>query len=157
MNALDIATDIWSNDYTLFYENTGSVEPKALFSSFENQLNTEWMNKFKDLISIRSLDDNWDSEGAEAPMPELIDSAIELLEILKNKGYVSPPVRIVATPDGTVIFEWQNEIEYMEVEISEPYYAEWMLEKPDAPMEHWVEEAWGTNNLLEGFSKYFQA
>lgn len=104
----------------------------------ESQLNKQWSERMADLLRIESLRDNWDGEGAEAPLPELVDSLVELLSTFRAEQTAPPPSRVVASPIGSVVIEWQLEDNvYAELECSEPYRAEWMLEVPNEQTTHW--------------------
>jgi hypothetical protein len=89
-------------------------------------------------LQIRKLADDWDGLGAEAPSSGIVDSAIDLLKKLKAEAALPAPSRAAAAPTGTVILEWQFGGTYLEAEITRPYYAEWMLQRPGQPARHWA-------------------
>ncbi len=125
---------------------TRGLNPSALASSEERELLKRrrarvrelWKERTDDLLRIRRIKHDWDGLGAEAPDSALVDSAISLLEKLRRESDLAPPTRIVATPAGTVLFEWQYDDGYEEAEIVEPYRAEWMLERPGQRPVHWM-------------------
>lgn len=141
------ARGTWSNETFIGYgENSGPLNPEGLSTSIESDAESEWSNRIAELIHeleyIRSLQNNWDGEGAEAPKAALVDSAIDLLVFLQSQQMLPPPVRIAASPNGNIILEWQSENNvYLEAEIVEPFHVEWMLEQPFHLTQHW-EESW---------------
>ncbi|HEY4696663.1 MAG TPA: hypothetical protein VIH29_01470 [Gallionella sp.] len=141
------ARGTWSNENFIGYgENSGPLDPEGLSTFFESDAEIEWLNRMaelgQELEDIRTLPDNWDGEGAEAPKAELVDSAIDLLSSLQSQRTLPPPTRIAASPAGNIILEWQLEHSvYLEAEIVEPFRVEWMLELPFHPTRHW-EESW---------------
>ena len=115
---------------------TEALNPTALVSSSQHEMNQAWSQRTDDLLSIRRLKDDWDGLGARAPDAQLVDSAIDLLKLLMYQDQLPPPHRIVATPTGTLLLEWQMGPIYLESEITSPYHAEWMLEHPGGRTEH---------------------
>lgn len=156
MYCVNTPTDVaWSSSlYT--DQGTGALSRKGLFTCGENIIEKEWRNKFIELNQIRSLTDDWDGEGALSPTPELVDSVTELLKTLQSGKNVPPPSRIVVTPEGSTIVEWQTNEMYFEAEISTPYHAECMVELPDSTFEHF-EQSWepiAEDYYDVGFGKY---
>jgi hypothetical protein len=133
------SSNVWSDAFV------DPISPMAhdecLFSSKESYIEREWVLRSRELQSLRKLEDNWDGNGAEAPLPELIENAIEFFAFYRESRKVSPPDRIVASPNGSIVFEWQSADTYMEVEIEEPYTAEWMIEQPGQEAV-FLEETW---------------
>jgi hypothetical protein len=96
-----------------------------------------WKKVIGKLYSMMSLSDDWDGLESPSPNPFIVAGAIELTRDLIAKDY-PPPNRVVATPSGTVGFEWQISGSYMEAELVTPYRSEWMrIEESMAP-QHWV-------------------
>lgn len=83
-----------------------------------------WDQAVEAIWVIRSLKDDWDGEGSEAPHPLIVDGAITFAKALETAGIV-PPDRIVAGVNGTVYFEWHTPIGYTELEIVSPTEAEY--------------------------------
>ncbi len=135
-----------------FFPETGGANPDGLASSPEHQARHRWAQCVDDLLAVRRLKDDWDGLGAQAPAGDLVDSAIDLLQILMNQDELPPPTRIVATPTGTVLFEWQMDCVYLEGEITEPYHADWMLEHPRGCIEH-EETTWPPRRQREHASQ----
>ncbi len=94
------------------------------------------------LEEFSCLNDDWDGEGAKAPNPEILASANRLLAFLeRHPGSVNiPPNDICVSPDGGILFAWQGDDYYREVEIDEPNRAEWMLMHDDCETVHWTED-----------------
>jgi hypothetical protein len=82
-----------------------------------------WSDLIDELLRIRTLQDGWDGEGAEAPHPALVDGAITLAQDLQARG--EPPAdRVIASVNGTVYFEWHTPLGYREIEVVSPLDAE---------------------------------
>lgn len=145
MPTLEHQTDVWSDkEFVHFGATSGPMSPSGLSTSSESEFYRQWSERITNLRRLRSLRDNWDSEGAEAPRPEVVDSIEVLFGSLRSDRSLPPPSRIVASPSGSVIIEWQIERgTYLEAECSEPYHAEWMLEVPNRPTTHWP-QFWGS-------------
>lgn len=78
-----------------------------------------------ELLRLRQLEDDWDGEGALAPPPEVVDQAIQIVQILR--AHDAPPDRVFPPPDrvfprsnGTIYFEWFTPLEYWEIEVLSP-------------------------------------
>jgi hypothetical protein len=98
----------------------------------------KWNERIDKLLEIRRLEDDWDGQGADAPSPALVDSAIVLAQILRQNG-VETPCRVVAGVNGTVILEWQEGKDtYTEIEVVEPYKADGFRVAPGQEPEHWT-------------------
>jgi len=143
MIALRYQTDVWTDkEFAPFGESSGPMSPSGLSTSFESEVDRLWMERVVNLRRIRSLRDDWDGEGANAPKPEVVDSVEDLFGLLRRNQSLPPPSRVVASSTGSVIIEWQMEGGvYFEAECSEPYRIEWMLETPNEGTVH-REESW---------------
>lgn len=95
-----------------------------------------WDAIVDELRRFCSLGDDWDGQGAEAPSPQLVDSTLVFAQTLRRAGFPCPS-RVGAGPNGTVLFEWQDENLYLEAEITQPGRAEWMWIVPGQPGQHW--------------------
>lgn len=96
-----------------------------------------WNRITDELLDVRNLPDDWDGLGAKAPPAELVDSAIQLAQLLHQWNMESPS-RVVPGLTGTVLFEWQKNGIYLEIEVCRPYYAECLKVVPGKPPEHLV-------------------
>jgi hypothetical protein len=85
---------------------------------------SRWREVIRDLEPLRHLQENWDGLGAAAPTVSVAKSAIELAKLLADRE-IDIPTSAVATPAGSILFAWEGS-EYFEIEIREPYRAEWM-------------------------------
>jgi hypothetical protein len=83
----------------------------------------EWSSVIDELLRIRTLEDDWDGEGTEAPHPALVDRAITLAQYLQAKGD-TPPDRVHASVNATVYFEWHTPLGYCEIEVVSPMKVE---------------------------------
>ena len=97
-----------------------------------------WDTVHDRLATFRALEENWDGQGARAPSGELLDSALALTTLLRDRG-VEAPSGAAPGPMGTVLLVWQGKDgTYCEVEVERPFYAEVMLVEPGKPARHWV-------------------
>jgi hypothetical protein len=110
----------------------------------------EWRKCIDDLLAIRLLEDDWDGQGTEAPKPELVDSAIILAVLLRQKG-VEPPCRTVQGVTGNVVLEWQwGQMATAEIEIIEPYLADVYVMVPGQEVEQWQIRGAGLHESVNG-------
>ncbi len=97
-----------------------------------------WNRILDKLASFRSLDNDWDGQGACPPSSELRESASALAALLRARG-LDAPSAVAPGPAGTVLFVWQEKDGvYCEVEIERPFCAEVMLVEPGAEACHWT-------------------
>lgn len=82
-----------------------------------------WDRLIDRLIAIRFLPEDWDGEGSIAPDPGAVGGATKLAIILKGDEY-PPADRVIASVNGTVVFEWHSEEGYQEIEVASPIDAE---------------------------------
>jgi len=118
-------------------QSSAVLESRGLLTSLEHDLLLRWKDCAVELVNMRSLGDDWDGEGAEAPSGALIDSALDLSFRLVDLG-ISPPDRLSAAPDGSVILEWQLPELYFEIEVVDPDRVEVMSIRQGAAAEHKV-------------------
>ena len=83
-----------------------------------------WSKRFDELLRLRDLKNDWDGEGSEAPHVGLVDGAMTLAQWLESEGTPSPE-RISASQNGTIYFEWHNDLGYVEIEVTSPRDAEY--------------------------------
>ena len=134
-------SDVWSDKPVDVYASPGVFSGHGLLTSAESVVESLWRRCENELLQIRKLNDDWDGLGAEHPQPEVVDSVLELVSQFRKESQVPPPIRIVASPAGTVVLEWQLPSVRLEVEITKPYQAECMLEEQGKPIQHW-EQSW---------------
>jgi hypothetical protein len=97
-----------------------------------------WEPAVQKMVAFQNLGDDWDGPGAQPPSYELLCSAIGLAYTLCQQG-IDPPNRVVPTPEGSVVFEWQDpDGTYTEVEVVGWLSAEVMLIEPGTPAQHWM-------------------
>jgi hypothetical protein len=97
-----------------------------------------WSRIIDDLLAMYAMRDNWDGLGAEAPGSDLLRSTIDLVCLLKEEPEIPVPSRIIPTPIGTVLLEWQTARQYLEWEVTRPYTAECMSKESGKPARHWT-------------------
>jgi hypothetical protein len=83
-----------------------------------------WRQVLDELLRIRSLEDDWDGEGTEAPAAELVDGAVALAQDLAAHDWPAAD-RVIAGVNGTVYFEWHTPLGYQEIEVMSPTDAEY--------------------------------
>jgi len=135
---------VWSDEDIGEYVSSEILELQDLLTSLGTDEIELWLAAEQQLIEIAQLEDDWDGLGAEAPEPEILESAIELLSNLRSIHRSPPPVHIVASANGTILFEWQGEGFYSEVEVVEPGHAACMAQSAGGPVTHW-EESWSSS------------
>lgn len=133
----------WTTNEFANVPTTGTLEEDALLVAQRCESDA-WCQRVDDLLSIRGLADDWDGQGAKAPPSDLVDSALILAQLLRQRRE-SPPDRIVPGVNGTVILEWQSGDEYFEIEVTRAFRAEATLMAPGRPPQHWL-----LNWLLSG-------
>ncbi len=104
-------------------------ESNSLYNSVRiNKIQKNWMNAESKLLEIEELDENWDGDDAIAPSQDIVKSVYQFLSLLKEDKtlYNNPPARILPTIEGGILIEWQINSSYYEVEVEEPYKAEYM-------------------------------
>ncbi len=78
-----------------------------------------WNDVIDELLALRGLENDWDGQGAQAPEPALVDTA--LAAALDFRSSAMPPAdRAVAGVNGTVFFEWFSPTKYLEIEVTAP-------------------------------------
>lgn len=114
----------------------------ALMSSDEwrlgKQLAEEWVSSANRLNDFDRLADDWDGLGATAPDQDVVESAKIFLSLMRKHDPESPPSRVLAAPDGSIVFEWQSGSKIVEVEIDAPGRANYMLEEPGKSPRFWT-------------------
>jgi hypothetical protein len=90
----------------------------------------KWAPVMRELLGLRSLRDNWDGDGSDAPSREVLRAAMRLAEFLRDKR-VERPDSAAASRAGTVIFAWRSGKRYEEIEVAGPELYEWMVVDQD--------------------------
>lgn len=86
---------------------------------------------------LRTLGPDWDGMDAAQPRPETIDRAERLVRHTRRSR--GKPSRITATPNGTIVVEWQKDGSYLEAELAGYGPVEWMLKLQGKPSRYWLE------------------
>ena len=84
-----------------------------------------WVKSFQRLNNLRALQDNWNGEGAVSPDQSTFEAASKWLSDLYNQGNQPAPTTILASVNGSIIFNWQ-ENNYIELEFLGGLQAEFM-------------------------------
>jgi hypothetical protein len=131
----------WDDDYSVPDEfsdwSQGWREPLA----------AQWQRGFLALSKFVSLDADWDGEGAAAPDVDIVNSVAALLAQLKAARLSDPPSRVLPTPDGGVLVEWQGNGYYRELEVFKSFEGEVMTVLPDREPFH-GDWHWGLTELV---------
>ena len=99
-----------------------------------------WELHFVQLRSFYRLEDDWDGLGGSAPLAGVVDTAFALLTAFQKHPDVEAPSRVIASPSGSVIFEWQTPDGHrLEAEISEPGLVEYCLKQLGTDPVFWEE------------------
>jgi hypothetical protein len=101
-------------------------------------IETKWHQINDELARIRELKDDWDGQGASAPVVENVEAAVKWLREMRSYPQAIPPSQIVPGVTGEVLFVWQKHAFFLEAEISKPNQVEWTLAVSGQPNKHWV-------------------
>lgn len=83
----------------------------------------KWSTVINQLSSFRTLEDDWNGEGTEAPQPDLVHGAVTLAKWFQSLGAVIPD-RVHVGVNSTIYLEWYTPVLYQEVEVISPNHAE---------------------------------
>lgn len=97
-----------------------------------------WRRIQQDITRVRSLRENWDGMGTTAPELETVENAAVFAVSLQTNRML-PPTRVVPSPDGSILLQWETDGGYLEAEVSDPGHIEWMLVRRGAPAAHWTQ------------------
>lgn len=118
----------------------GSLPESGLLTSQDKGSQTtvaQWEVILQHLHKMLTLRDNWDGEDAKAPARGKILSVIDLLNQIEHSN-MHAPSRVVVGPEGEIVVEWQQDDNYIELEVSKPYVGEWMFENSGMAPKHYV-------------------
>jgi hypothetical protein len=135
----------------------GSLTSSALMTSPEALISRQWTQAVQKLRSMGRLADDWDGLGGTAPGPELVDNAETFLTLFRAHAPNSPPSRVIAGPNGTVVFAWQSPSILLEAEIESPGVAEFVSEESGRAPQVWHycfgtadrDAPWGTHSRID--------
>lgn len=97
-----------------------------------------WKQCLDTILSIRELEADWDGQGTEAPTPEVVDSALILAVMLRERK-VRPPTSTTQGVCGDVCIEWQWwDLTTLSLEVTEPYGADLFLLATGKPGQKWT-------------------
>ena len=124
----------YSPDYVSQSEmDSASKRSRASASTVGIYADTEakWRRVIDTLLALRNLGPDWDGEGATAPFPEIVDSAITLIKMREFRDAMpGPPSRISPINDGRIVLEWQYFGCYQSIRFDSPSKAKSMFEAP---------------------------
>lgn len=117
----------------------GAYDQAKLFTSADSDALMQWRVMLNRVWAIgRIYQDDWDGEGAERPSRGAIIAASVFLEKQYSLN-TAPPSRIVPTPLGAILVEWQDGDIYVEAEINDQWIIEWMRRDATGRYTHWEE------------------
>ncbi len=97
-----------------------------------------WKKCIDSIMAIRELEADWDGQGTEAPTPEVVDSAL-ILAIMLRERKVRPPSWTVQGVRGDISLEWQwRDQTTLDLDILEPYGATLTLLPTGGQGQQWV-------------------
>jgi hypothetical protein len=113
----------------------GAALPGACAENGQSVDDPRWQQLIEELRGFEHLGDDWDGLGAKPPAPALVASSVSLAHQLRQV-HVRPPSRVVPGLDGTILFEWQQDGVFLELEVTQPGQAEWMQILPSRAAQH---------------------
>lgn len=131
---MTVGNSLWSG--VAQYLGGSAVRGDALATGQDER--DRWYAAGVELAAIGWLRDDWDGEGAKAPTPAVLESAIRAFKRFEESGLTAPS-SVVASPNGAVVFTWETATSYREAEIPQPNRISWMLERDGRPTRHWEE------------------
>ena len=108
---------------TVEYAQQATISEAVLCQSPQR---AEWAPVMRELLGLRSLRNDWDGEGSDAPSCEVVATAMKLAVFLRDNGQARPDSAF-ASRAGTVIFAWREGKRYQEIEATGPEQYEWMV------------------------------
>lgn len=118
-------------------ERTGAASREEESPPADRQREAPWNRILDDLLRLRSLEDDWDGQGASPPDAANVDSALAWVREMSRYPQALPPSQVVPGVNGEVLLVWQGESLYLEAEISRPEEVEWLLATPGQPTRQW--------------------
>ena len=82
------------------------------------------------LLQLGVIGEDWDGEGAAAPIPELIESALQLLRLPEFTDQLPIPSRVVPVNDGRIVLDFYLGKTYLSARIDSPGRARVMIVEP---------------------------
>lgn len=114
-------------------EATSSAPPARAATPFTDA----WDRTLKELLGLRSLQEDWDGQGASPPSPANVDGAEAWVERMRRWERAWPPARVVPGVLGEVHLVWQQAGLYLDAEIADGQQVEWLLSLPGQPARQW--------------------
>jgi hypothetical protein len=99
-----------------------------------------WAKSIADTADLRSLEEDWDGEGANAPRSENVDRALMFLNLLRHISPEMAPPTVVPGLTGEVILKWTKGASSLHAEICRPDRFEWMLIDSSGKATHAVDD-----------------
>lgn len=95
-----------------------------------------WAECLNALTSLSQLSQCPDPGEPCAPAKEVLQLATWLVQELASQGQI-PPHRVVAGPEGEIVWEWYDLDGYTEVELASSGRIEWMHRNTTGEFTHW--------------------
>jgi hypothetical protein len=107
----------WSDCVTRGIIPAGAFAPKLKLVA-ESAPQDWFLGIIEQVLTLHSMPENWDGQGASRISPGIASSALNLL--FRTMDATSPKPAIVPTACGTIVLEWHG-IEYdLEIELTTP-------------------------------------
>src|SRR5262245_8843745 len=98
------------------------AEPKAAGTASDlapsPAVETQWDLVLDELRRLRSLEDDWDGQGALALDPANVDQALAWVQEMRRWHRALPPTSVLPGTLGEVILEWRGDAYHVAAEIS---------------------------------------
>jgi hypothetical protein len=102
-------------------------------------VDARWERANSELLLIERLRDDWDGLGAKAPGLQVVKSAHILFRQLRRDQELPPPNAVSASPQGNIVFSWNQSGTYLEAEIPDAQRVVWLLELPNGESSMWTD------------------
>jgi len=99
----------------------------------------QWSRITRELKEIKQLSDDWDGLGATAPTLNTWQRASQVFNAMRENSAsdYGPPTRVVPSPEGTIVFEWQFQSLFISAEVSDDNCIYWMFAADGDRSRHW--------------------
>ena len=97
--------------------NVPQAEPEAARNGTNS---AAWDRLSEEIEGMRSLGDDWDGQGAEAPSSANVVWASDWVRQMRGYPQAIPPSRVVPGVSGELYLEWRGASFYLVAEIATP-------------------------------------
>jgi len=112
--------------------------PRSPIKTDSDGENSKWSAWIDELLTIRQLEDDWDGQGAPAPVTDVVDSSLILALLMRREGIAAPNL-VTQGPSGRVHFDWlPGDGKYVELQVSAPNQAFVYIHTPGLPLRQYA-------------------